>query len=547
MTENTGSDFSWSEEGVEAFTRRLPGDCVEYCMFIVDAKLPALELRQRLRSIQNEARSMAKSLCKDYIWHKESFGVDLASDHSAKKVEHHESRSNEYHSTRPFLRGKTTFGDSIEDEWLIVYILRSLSVKFQDLWIRVVDADGQFLLAEAANVLPRWLNPDNAEFRVWIHQGKLLIIPRTSFSKDAAPEDTPAAELTLDTALRFIEDSPSRLLHLSDVQEEAFYRVQHYPQKIQDGLHHALVVIPRKLAWLLHQGPSYISPAIEAFYLRDPISLRSLEKPPASTFLFPLTDFVTISAKFPKIGYAQLVGQRFESPETSLTMDASATSSKAQRSGLDTGKRLTAGFEMLLSDPQYRDQRAVREIKILLDDMANGEAQFPSDEDLRTWSQRADDEQWLNVDYAAFEKSLSGESKRGQWDTAGFSDQVMEEHLRKITARFTDLMQDEEKGPEDVEFLDSENERLSISDDASSGDGENDGIDLDGERFEKLMAEIMGSASKHDRSAPGVVTGDRGAEATSSASALRRDMLQHAQDVEAELHEAGALNRDNPG
>lgn len=64
------------------------------------------------------------------------------------------------------LHGQTNFGDSIEDEWLIVYLLRELSLKFKDLWIRVSDADGEFLLVEAANALPRWLVPEIAEKRV---------------------------------------------------------------------------------------------------------------------------------------------------------------------------------------------------------------------------------------------------------------------------------------------------------------------------------------------------------------------------------------------
>jgi len=54
----------------------------------------------------------------------------------------------------------------VDDEWLIVYLLRELSSKFKDAWIRVYDADGEFLLIEAANVLPKWLNPEVAENRV---------------------------------------------------------------------------------------------------------------------------------------------------------------------------------------------------------------------------------------------------------------------------------------------------------------------------------------------------------------------------------------------
>jgi len=73
------------------------------------------------------------------------------------------------------LRGRTNYGDSVADEWLIVYLLRELSGKFPDAWIRVYDTDGEFLLIEAANSLPKWLNPEVAENRVsWsLHLKKL--------------------------------------------------------------------------------------------------------------------------------------------------------------------------------------------------------------------------------------------------------------------------------------------------------------------------------------------------------------------------------------
>jgi hypothetical protein len=64
------------------------------------------------------------------------------------------------------LHGLTNYGDSVEDEWLIVYLLKELSKMFPEIWVKVVDTDGEFLLVEAANALPRWLNPEIADSRV---------------------------------------------------------------------------------------------------------------------------------------------------------------------------------------------------------------------------------------------------------------------------------------------------------------------------------------------------------------------------------------------
>jgi SGT1 protein len=64
------------------------------------------------------------------------------------------------------LRGRTEYGDSVEDEWVIVWLLRELTKKFEDLWNKINDSDGEFLLIEAAGTLPEWLEPEIAENRV---------------------------------------------------------------------------------------------------------------------------------------------------------------------------------------------------------------------------------------------------------------------------------------------------------------------------------------------------------------------------------------------
>lgn len=64
------------------------------------------------------------------------------------------------------LRGRTEYGDSIEDEWVVVYLLREVSRKFDNIWVKVTDSDGEFLLVEAAAALPAWLEPEIADNRV---------------------------------------------------------------------------------------------------------------------------------------------------------------------------------------------------------------------------------------------------------------------------------------------------------------------------------------------------------------------------------------------
>lgn len=53
------------------------------------------------------------------------------------------------------LRGRSAYGDAVEDEWFIVFLLRELTRQLP-VSARVWDSDGEFLLIEAAYHLPKW-------------------------------------------------------------------------------------------------------------------------------------------------------------------------------------------------------------------------------------------------------------------------------------------------------------------------------------------------------------------------------------------------------
>ena len=471
-TEDDG--LKWFGEGFDGFPKRLPDDCVEYIIHVIDTRLQTLAAtRTRLNQILKASNELKKNHLKDYIWQRESFDFKLYPQSSSQNLDGSGKPSDRNPNTRPHLRGRTNFGDSVADEWLIVYLLLELSRKFSDAWIRVYDTDGEFLLIEAANALPRWLNPEIAENRVWINHGHLRVIP--------IDEKSTSRNLLLQNALAFIEKEPEKLIISPFIEDEAFYRIREYPSAISSSLHHALITIPRKLATILHRNPAYISPAIEAFYLRDPVSVRPLTAKDISTLNFVPEGFVTVSTKFTKVGYAQLRSQVFDPPPAWTGVAPRMKDPKAE-----IGMKLTCGFEMLLADPQNRDKQAVRETKLLLEDMENGEEPLPSDVEIAKWPQIQHDEKWLDIDYNDFENELSGKFRAvGRDKGAGFGDTSAQDNLRKMVSRFEDFLNDETAGAEGVDDLDEDDE------DSASDSGEDKDASFDEAEFDKAMKEMM--------------------------------------------------------
>ncbi|KAJ9624180.1 hypothetical protein H2203_005631 [Taxawa tesnikishii (nom. ined.)] len=463
-------DFKWFGEGFEGFPKRLPEDCVEYIIYR-DSRC---------------GEGLDGKLLRDYIWQRDSFTLELGlrddflKDASKAVPEHSRGGWNPY-----VLHGRTNFGDSVADEWLVVYLLWQLSKQFPEAWIRVYDTDGEFLLIEAANALPKWLNPEVAENRVWMNDGHLKVIPLDCHSSQNTTPSPPS--ISSKTALDFITTSPEALLHSSGIEEEAFYRLREFPGAIAASLHRAIVSIPRMLAFILHANPSYVSPAVEAFYLRDPISMKPLKTKDTSTLFFPPEDFVEVSAKFTRVGYAQLRSQEFPLPLSWTSVLPHIKDPKTS-----TGMKLTCGFEMMLQDPQNQDKRAVREIKLLLEDIEDGEDELPSDAEVSTWTKTVDDEKWLDINYEDFEKELAGGKEDA--DTDGFGDASAQANLRKMVSRFEDFLNDESAGAEGAEEL----EDMDFDDDESTGSSELDseGEDKDGsfdeKEFEQAMREMMG-------------------------------------------------------
>ena len=533
---NSSDSLKWFGEGFDGFPKHLPDDCVEYTIHIIDSKLNDVQKRERLRDVQAAGLKLAAKLTKGFIWQREGFNLVF-----------------ERKAADAFLCGRTNYGDSVDDEWLVVYILRQLSKEFPRTWIRVVDSDGEFLLIEAAGVLPRWLNPEIADYRVWLNDGRLLIIGLEHSEHDSSHSTPEPKPLTLKDAYAFIHNNSSSIIHSLEIQDEAFHRLSRYPKQILDSLHHAVMKIPRKLAYILHHNPAYVSPAVEAFYLRDPIALQPLQAYDDDKLVFAPRDFVRVSTKFTKVGYAQIKSQQFEAPRVWAKVTHIGKDIKLQEEGR-MGMKLTCGFEMLMSDPQQQDRKVVREIKLLLEDLDAGEDFLPSDASIMAWDKREDNETWLDIDFEDFEKELDGKGTQNttKRNNGGFGDRDAQDNLHRIVANFESFLNDDSAGPEGAEYIDdmdeddddNETEDGNTPTDGTSNDGGEQDIDFNEDEFAQMMRQMMGLSgdtvtgksdiSKFEDINPMAMDNDRD-------ECVRQDMSA----IEHELREAGAL-RLNP-
>lgn len=302
-------------------------DAVEYKFFLVQTEsLSSKQSEKRLRNLVEEILAKVAPLLIQYIWQHQPFNL-------------------KYHAEKgdvpAHIGGITQFGDNVEDEWFIVYLIQQITKKFPDVAARVEDNDGEFLLIEAADYLPKWLNPDSSENRIFFYKGQLHILPRPSkscpvgFSKDVVP--------SLAQALALLFSHPNECRANPKICSVLKKRFEGYPEKIKAGLHRAHCFIPAGIAVVLAQRPDLVAPAVSAFYLRDPIDLQACRNfktfPPATRVLTLVT--------FTRCLYAQLQQQQFTPDRRSgFSLPPPA---HPQYKAHELGMKLAHGFEILCS------------------------------------------------------------------------------------------------------------------------------------------------------------------------------------------------------
>ncbi|XP_049778699.1 protein ecdysoneless [Schistocerca cancellata] len=301
-------------------------DYVEYYLFSNDLEENFTNEESRLAALGDcvaKVQSVIDKYTHQYIWHKDPFNVRFRSESSK-----FENDAKDYVPLH--LHGITHFGDNIEDEWFIVFLLLQLTKEIPGLVVRVVDSDGEFLLIEAAECLPLWANPDTCEGKVYLFEGKVHIIEERK-------------SISIHQAVNRVRDPEESTEASQSIQDSILERIGGYPGKITELLHRTTAYIPVRVAALLKEKPNLIAPAVLAFCNRDPIDLKACR----IMRYFPPENRVMTSVVMTRCLYAMLVHQQYQ-PDRRTGWNLPAPSSPEFKSH-SLGMKIACGVEILAS------------------------------------------------------------------------------------------------------------------------------------------------------------------------------------------------------
>ncbi|KAF3781339.1 ecdysoneless-like protein [Nymphaea thermarum] len=325
---------------------RLPEDTVFYAIFPDQASQhPADQeaISVSLKELHVGILDYVASYSMDYIWQHEPFNLAVSPQSpnkacicvslNPKNGDSEDGNARNYDGLAPpHLHGKVRYGDNVEDEWFVVFLMYVISTRYSSVSIRVWDTDGEFLLIEAAFSLPRWVKPENSSNRVFIRQGKLHLVPEQWLPSP-----------TLSDSLRFLSssssDSETRAPNAVEAALER--RIGVYPERARENMHRTRCRLPVAVAQVLKHEPQIISLAVEGFYDRDIDSMKFASR--MEKFLSG-GEMVNVSVRMSRAMYAQLVQQVFQAPKCYPMPPLSDIESFREA---ELGMKIACGFEMM--------------------------------------------------------------------------------------------------------------------------------------------------------------------------------------------------------
>ncbi|KAH8278224.1 hypothetical protein KR044_002917 [Drosophila immigrans] len=332
-------------------------DFVEYYIFpkLSQEKQQTEEaLLEQLELVRKQCMEIVEQKVKErsYIWHKDQFQLQLRTGSAEERLLNEEQREEEEEEEQaalpPHLHGVTHYGDNIGDEWFIVYLLSELTAAREDCIARVCDADGEFLLIEAADVLPDWASPETCEQRVYLVNGGLQLIQNSTNSSQQQ-------RLPMSTAVQRIRLNPTLYRCSQDIQNCIEARCREFKAaQPHAALHRQIVQLPQQAAQLLKQRPALVASAVRAFCERDSLDTKALR---SMRYFPPESPRIRTNVAFTRCLYAMLMHSQY-TPERRLGWQLTdAVSQPESHKEQLLGVKLASGLEILASQAkQSSDQ-----------------------------------------------------------------------------------------------------------------------------------------------------------------------------------------------
>ncbi|CAK7266195.1 hypothetical protein SEPCBS119000_001897 [Sporothrix epigloea] len=246
--------------------------------------------------------------------------------------------------------------------------------------------------------------------------------------------------------------------------------------------------------------------------------------------------------------------------------------------------KLTFGFEILALSAEKSNSRVVREVGLILQDLAedgDDPAVLPSDDEIRSWpnANRESDDSWLDINFEDFERELQGNpqsqsrprttqtisTEAVRQPNSGFGDANVQTDLRRIVSQFQSFLNDTDAGIDGADFDAMDEDDGSdddvnedTEDDSQDSEDETDGVTFDEAKFSRLLRDTLG-LSTSDAATDEARAKSTGKDAEAAGILYSPDqddenelddkedeILELAAQFEAELRDHGALSLSSP-
>ncbi|XP_036339951.1 protein ecdysoneless-like [Rhagoletis pomonella] len=334
-------------------------DYVEYFIFpnlsdkltnIQESSVELEQLRVELSVLEKQCMEIVNRRVENYgyIWHRDEFKLQMRTECAQERLLNNEVNNSSLGSVAalplpPHLHGISHYGENIEDEWFIVHLLYELTRKVPGCIARVIDADGEFLLVEAAEALPTWANPESCEQRVYIADGHMHLVQNSP--------STSSKLLSVGAAVEKIRQSPSLYRVSKEIQNCINERTKAFNGSSNPAAHRQIMRLPLGVAALLKTRPSLIAPAVRAFCERDAIDLKVCR----SMRYFPPEQCVRTNVLFTRCLYAMLMHTNYK-PDRKVGWVLSNTTNTKEYKEQILGIKIACGFEILASQAKCANQ-----------------------------------------------------------------------------------------------------------------------------------------------------------------------------------------------